>query len=180
MLWFISKDIDSDSEFEARMEFYQQFKKQKLNREPKCENLLDSLQFPCYVFSDGYPDTRCMAVGHTNFACAVMSVIKYKLTGHWTFFVCSCLESYERFKQFCTAYRVKPGYEVYITVQESDILCENKTYLCKYLDMEDTGLGFKATKSELSLLNTGRKSLYGNLKDCFVPLENYKDMDVAI
>ena len=175
-MWFISNDIDSDPELDARMEFYQRFRRNKLRREHKCEDVLNAMKKPGYVFFDGNPDSRCMIVGHTDFVCAVMWAVKRQHNGVFTFYICTCLESYEVFKRMCLAYRLKSGYEVYVTVQELDILCDSKLYLCEYLQTEVTGLGFKITKSELNLLNTGRKSFYGNLKECFVPLDNYKDM----
>ena len=67
--------------------------------------------------------------------------------------------------------------KIYITRQDIEFVKEDGQayYTCEFLDQRKTGLGFKATRSELALCNSEKTNLYGKLEECFEPVENYKE-----
>ena len=173
MTWFVSKTIDiSEAEFFARMEFYQNFRKNALQREAQFEDALQDT----YVFNDTNVDNRFMIIGHAGFAIAIIRLIKSS-TRKWLkaheFYVCACIMSHDYF--YATS-GICPDDKVFVTFQKYEFVEEDNEahYTCEFLDPKKTGFGFKATRCELALYNSERKSFYGKLKECFFPLERYK------
>jgi len=171
MTWFISKNIDSEVEFLARMEFYRNLRNRELCREIDLKCVSREL----YAFNDANSDNRFMIIGHTDFAASIIKALKTTRIGRYiplNFYVCACIMSYDYFHLLSGITSID---EVYITEQKPEFFVEdNELYLtCEYLDARKTGVGFKATRSELALLNAERKSFYGKLKECFNPLEKY-------
>jgi len=173
MIWFVSTEIDTDEEFQKRMEFYSQLRKRELNRDFELESKFNDW---CYIFNDGNDDNRFMLVGHTDFPIKIILAVtksSKKRYGYCKFFICACIMSFDI---FCSKSGLGITDEVYVSEQALEDIEGTAYYTCEFLDKAETRVGFKATKSELRLLNSEIKSFYGNLKHCFIPLNEYKDM----
>ena len=156
------------------MNFYSAFRRRELIRNNDLELKLDNL---CYIFDDGYVDNRYMFVGHMPFSIGIIKALKSQRSResrYYKFFICSCIDSFDYFYK---ASGLEMGDEVYVSIQELEEIEGCNRYTCEFLKKEVTRLGFKATKSEMSLLNSEIKSFYGNLKHCFVPLRHYKNVE---
>lgn len=175
MKWFVSKDVDNnDVEFQERMNFYSTLRRRGLFRNNDLELKLDNL---CYIFNDGHIDNRYMFIGHTHFATGMVRGLKSQRNRenrYHKFFICSCIDSFEYFYK---AGNLEMGDEVYVSIQKLEEIEGCNRYTCEFLRKEVTRLGFKATKSEMSLLNSEIESFYGNLKHCFIPLQHYKNVE---
>lgn len=172
MIWLISTEIDSEEELLERMVYYSRLRKRELHRNHRFESQLAGL---IHVFNDGNSDNRIMIVGHSDFPIRIISELKKSRLGKnecFSFFVCACIMSVDT---FYSKSGIGADDEVYVTEQILEEIEGTACYTCEFLDKAVTRMGFKATKTELSL-NLPKlegRSFYGNLKRCFVPLQNY-------
>jgi hypothetical protein len=172
MKWLVSTEIDTEEELIERMNFYSGLRKRELSRNHKIESLFAGW---LYAFDDGNADNRFMIIGHSDFPIVVINMLKKSIRRRgecFKFFVCACLMSSEIFHSECN---IEAEDEVYVTLQKLEDIEGSMLYTCEYLDKTATRMGFRATKSELSLGLPGLagRSFYGNLKRCFMPLQRY-------
>ena len=177
MKWIISKEIDSDSECNERMRFYSKLGNCELKTDLAAEKALKN--YSCYVFSDSFLNNCYMIVGHTDFAISIITLLKNirkRKRMLCKIYVCACIMSYEYFRDKCG---LDTDDEVYFSIQELVEVEECEYYTCEFLCKHETKLGFRATKSELCLLNAMSKSFHRNLRECFIYFGKYRNTGVV-
>jgi len=160
MKWFVSKEIDSDEDFQERRAFYSKL--------TGCRIVACGEHPSWYEMSDGRGDNRCMIVGHTNTAYEVITMLRSTQRRKFKFYLGVCTMSLDTLRR--DVLRIDPESVVFIATQEN-IKIEGKKHLaCEFLPVNETGLGFKAMRSELNMLNSTYKGFHTRLDKSFTKL----------
>jgi hypothetical protein len=157
MLWYISKLVDTPEEFQERRYFYSELTKRELFEV--------SITTDLFILCDGRKDNRCMIIGHTDTAFNVIKLLKDKSRKKYKFYLSVCIMSNDCYIEMR---KQTTGDELYLSMQEK-IMIGRELYLgCAFLDKVDTGLGFRATRSELNMYNSKLKGFSKKLTKSFI------------
>ena len=163
MKWFVSKEIDSEDELLCRQSFYS-----KLSGK---EVIIESDSSNWYVLCDGRRDNLCMIVGHTDTVYNVLTYLRNKSQKKYKVYICSCAMSLEELKHISS--RIDKTSILFLSKQELINVKEySKHYgasilACEFVCKDYTGLGFRATRSELGLWNSQLKGFHNKLETNF-------------
>jgi len=166
MMWFVSKEIDSDAEIQHRKKFYSNLTGNEI--------FIKSSVEAGYILSDGRNDNRCMIIGHTDTVYAVLGYLRSKSPKKYKVYICSCAMEKDVLKRlidiFGNAASVFLSEQDIIRVRELSTSYKDGVTVCEFLDKTYTRLGFRATRSELNMYNSPLKGFYHKLEKNFVKL----------
>ena len=124
-----------------------------------------------YEMSDGRNDNRCMIVGHTNTAYEVIKMLQDSRPRRYKFYIGVCTADLSRFREIVK--RVDPNSTVYIAPQENIRIEGQRHQACEFLPTDETGLDFKAMRSELIMFNATCMGFHNKLENrLFAKLSN--------
>ena len=156
MVWFISKERDSEDEFNARVKFYESVSGRPLS-------VVDSKILTCYEFNDGRGDNRCMIIGHTDTAIDVMVYLRGSSRKKYKIYLSVCEMTEGTFAKW----QKTISYEFYSTEQERFKVGKNHILGCEFLEKEHIGFEFRATRSEINIYNSEFTGFFNKLDSSF-------------
>lgn len=158
MRWFVDKRVDTGDEFRERVKFYESLAQKDM--------YITDGTLGCFEFWDGNSDNRCMIIGHTDTAGAVIGALWAENKKKYKFYLSVCemrpnlFEDWLKFKKMDCA--------IYLTPQDPITIRGQNTRSVEFLEKSHTGLAFRATQSELNMYNSPYKGFFNKLEASFV------------
>ena len=161
MRWFVDRRVSTEDELQERMNFYKKLTGREMIAGAGTKN--------CYDFQDRHDDNRCMIIGHTDAGKEVLLMLTETNKRKYKIYLSVCemqVGQFEHWRKQLIQHK-RLDWEIYFTRQGQLIVEGKQIQAVEFLAKNKTGLGFRATHSELIMFNSTR-GFFNKLDAAFI------------